>query len=154
MQNLFIVFFSWKNSNFKLLFINYISFSNITRLNILTRADLELGPSLWKGQSSSFIILCSFNQMYNYFDVLKGTFSRFAPMFLLEFLQTLIHTTYTLSANNKLKQILGDDLNLARRSTSKELQVDFLVSATLLRRCQPVVTCWSCFRFQESRDPL
>lgn len=54
----------------------------------------------------------------------------------------------------KLHQVRGDDLKLARRSTSKRQQIDLLVSATLLWRCRPHVICWSCFLFPVSRDTL
>lgn len=52
----------------------------------------------------------------------------------------------------KLHQVLGDDLKLARRSTSKRQRIDLLVSATLLWRCRPHVICWSCFLLPQSRD--
>lgn len=52
----------------------------------------------------------------------------------------------------KLQQVLGDDLKLARRSTSKRQRIDLLVSATLLWRCRPHVICWSCFLLPQSRD--
>lgn len=52
----------------------------------------------------------------------------------------------------KLHQVLGDDLKLARRSTSKRQRIDLLVSATLLWRCRPHVICWSCFLLPKSRD--